>query len=154
MKPGAFTQLYVHIIFAVKYRSRILTKEIRPTIYTYMSGIIAARKNKAIIINGVSDHIHILVGLNPNEKVSDIVANLKRSTTLYINENKLVRGLFKWQDGYGAFSYSKSQLDKVYKYISNQERHHKRKTFKEEYVELLDRFEVKYDRKYLFDFFE
>lgn len=154
MKPGAFTQLYVHIVFAVKYRERMLVNEIREELFKYISGIITNRKHKAIIINGVADHIHILIGLNPNDKISDLVACIKRESSSFINEKKFFRGKFHWQEGYGAFSYSRSQLDDVYKYILNQEAHHKRRTFREEYVELLKRFEIKYDEKYLFDFFE
>ena len=154
MKPGAFTQLYVHLVFAVKYRERFLTKEIRDELFKYISGIISNRKHKVIIINGIADHIHILIGLNPNDKISDLVACLKRESSSFINEKQFFRGKFHWQDGYGAFSYSRSQLDVIYKYIANQEFHHKKKTFREEYVELLKRFEVKFDEKYLFEFFE
>ncbi len=154
MKPGVFTKLYTHLIFAVKYRNMLLIKEIRPTVFKYISGIITKRKHKSIIVNGVSDHIHILVGLNPNDKISDLVGNIKKSSSTFINDNKLLHGTFHWQDGYGAFSYGRSNLDKVYKYIENQEQHHRRKTFREEYVGLLEKFEVEYDKRYLFEFFE
>lgn len=132
MKPGAFTQLYVHIVFAVKYRERILTKEIRDELFKYISGIINNRKHKVIIINGVSDNIHILIGLNPNDKISDLVGCIKRESSSFINEKKWFLGKFHWQDGYGAFSYGRSQLDDVHKYIANQEMHHKKRTFREE----------------------
>ncbi|MEJ5263537.1 MAG: IS200/IS605 family transposase [Ignavibacterium sp.] len=154
LKPGAFTQLYVHLIFAVKYRESLLTKEIREEVFKYISGIISNRKHKVLIINGMPDHIHILIGLNPNDKISDLVASIKRESSSFINGKKFFRGKFHWQDGYGAFSYSRSQLDVVYKYIANQEIHHKKRTFREEYVELLKKFEIKFDDKYLFDFFE
>ncbi|HQI40953.1 MAG: transposase [Ignavibacteriales bacterium UTCHB2] len=154
MKPGAFTQLYVHLVFAVKYRERLLTKEIRDELFKYISGIISNRKHKVIIINGMTDHIHILIGLNPNDKISDLVACVKRESSSFVNEKKFFRGKFHWQDGYGAFSYSRSQLDVIYKYLANQEAHHKKSTFREEYVELLMRFEIKFEEKYLFDFFE
>ncbi|MCW8809745.1 MAG: IS200/IS605 family transposase [Ignavibacteriaceae bacterium] len=154
MKPGSFSQLYVHIVFAVKYRERLITKEMRDELFRYMSGIISNRKHKVIIINGVADHIHILIGLNPNDKISDLVACIKRESSSFINDRKWFRGKFHWQDGYGAFSYGKSQLDGIYKYITNQEAHHKKRTFREEYVELLKKFEIKYDDKYLFDFFD
>lgn len=117
MKPGAFTQLYIHIVFAVKYRERLLTKEIRDELFKYISGIITNRKHKVIIINGVLDHIHILIGLNPTDKISDLVGCIKSETSTFINEKKWFRGKFHWQDGYGAFSYSRSQLDNIYKYI-------------------------------------
>lgn len=154
MKPGAFTQLYIHLVFAVKYRERLLVKEIRDELFKYISGIISNRKHKVIIINGMADHIHILLGLNPSDKISDLVACIKRETSSFINEKKFFRGKFHWQDGYGAFSYGRSQLDDIYKYIANQEMHHKKRTFREEYVELLKRFEIKFDDKYLFDFFD
>jgi REP element-mobilizing transposase RayT len=154
MKPGSFTQLYVHIVFAVKYRERLLTKEIRDELFRYIAGIITNRKHKVIIINGVNDHIHILIGLNPNDKISDLVACIKRESSSFMNDKNYFRGNFHWQDGYGAFSYSRSQLDDVYKYILNQEAHHKKQTFREEYVELLKRFEIQFDEKYLFVFFD
>lgn len=154
MKPGVFSQLYIHIVFAVKYRERLLRKEIKEELFKYISGIITNRKNKMIIINGVSDHIHLLIGLNPNEKISDLVGCIKRESSSFMNEKKWFRGKFHWQDGYGVFSYSRSQLDGVYKYISNQEIHHKKRTFHQEYVELLKRFEIKYEEKYLFEFFD
>jgi REP element-mobilizing transposase RayT len=154
MKPGVFTQLYVHIVFAVKYRERLLTKDMREEIFKYIGGIITNRKHKVIIINGVADHIHILIGLNPNDKISDLIGCIKRESSSFINEKKFFRGKFHWQDGYGAFSYSRSQLDNIYKYISNQETHHSKRTFREEYLELLERFEIKYDEKYLFDFID
>ena len=154
LKPGTFTQIYIHLIFAVKYRDRLLNKEIRPEVFKYISKIITNRNHKPYIVNGVSDHIHILIGYNPNDKIPDLVCNIKRSSSTFINEKKLLPGTFHWQGGYGAFSYSKSQVNRVFNYIKNQENHHKRKKFKKEYVELLDRFDVGYNKKYLFEFFE
>lgn len=154
MKPGVFTQLYIQLVFAPKYRDRLLKAEIRPEIFSYISGIITKRKHKSIIINGMLDHIHILFGLNPNDRISDLVGTIKKSSSTFINEKDWFRGKFHWQDGYGAFSYGKSQLDNVYKYIRDQEIHHKKRTFREEYIELLKRFEIEYDEKYLFEFFE
>ena len=154
MKPGAYTQLYIHLVFAIKYRERLLTKEIRTELFKYISRIISNRKHKAIIINGMADHIHILIGLNPNDKITDLVACIKRESSSLINEKKFFHGKFYWQDGYGAFSYSRSMLDIIYRYIANQETHHKKRTFREEYVDLLNKFQIKYDVKYLFDFFE
>jgi REP element-mobilizing transposase RayT len=154
LKPGSFTQLYIHIIFAAKYRESLLTKEIRNELFKYISGIITNRKHKTIVINGMADHLHILIGLNPDDKISDLVACIKRETSSFINNKKWFLGKFHWQNGYGAFSYGRSQLDKIYKYIVNQEMHHKKKTFREEYTELLKRFEIKFEEKYLFNFFE
>lgn len=154
MKPGVFTQLYTQLVFAVKYRDRLLTKEIRGEVFSYMSGILTNRKHKSIIINGMSDHAHILFGSNPNDKLSDLVACLKRDSSTFINSKEWLRGKFQWQEGYGAFSYSRSQLDKIYNYILNQEKHHNRRSFREEYTELLKRFELDYEEKYLFEFFD
>ena len=154
MKPGVFTQLYTQLVFAPKYRERLLKQEIRSEIFSYISGIITNRKHKSIIINGVSDHVHILIGLNPNDKISDLVGAIKRSSSTFINEKRWFRGKFHWQDGYGAFSYGKSQLNRIYKYIKNQESHHQKRTFHDEYIELLKRFEIEYDKRYLFEFFE
>jgi len=154
MKPGVFTQLYIHLVFAPKFRDRLLKKEIRAEVFSYISGIITKRKNKSIIINGMEDHVHILIGLNPSDSISDIVGTVKKSSSAFINEKGWFRGKFHWQDGYGAFSYGRSQLDHVYRYIKNQEIHHRKRTFREEYIELLKRFEIEYDEKYLFKFFE
>ena len=153
MKPGVFTQLYVQFVFAVKYRDRMLNDSIRKELFSYMSGTATNLKHKSIIINGVSDHVHVFLGLNPSISISDTVWELKRSSSLFINNKKWFKFKFQWQDGYGAFSYSKSQIDNVYKYIENQEQHHKKTTFKEEYIDFLEKFEIKYDSKYLFDFF-
>ncbi len=154
MKPGVYTQLYTHIVFAVKYRDRLLKRESRPEVFSYISGIISNRKHKSIIINGVSDHIHILIGLNPNDKISDLVATIKRSSSMFINQQNWFRGKFHWQDGYGGFSYSRSQLENVYRYIENQETHHKKQSFRQEYIKLLENFKIEYNEKYLFEFFD
>ncbi len=153
MKPGVFTQIYIQLVFSPKYRDRLLTGEIRSELFSYMSGIVTNRKHKSIIINGMPDHVHILIGANPNDSISDLVASLKRDSSSFINGKKWFRGKFHWQDGYGAFSYGRSQLDKIYNYILNQEKHHNRRTFREEYRELLKKFEVEYYEKYLFGFF-
>ena len=154
MKPGVFTQLYIHIVISPKYRDRLLIKEIRSEVFSYISGILTNRGHKSIIINGMADHAHIFYGENPNDKISDLVGCIKRESSNFINSKNWFRGKFHWQDGYGAFSYSRSQLDAVYNYIANQEKHHKKKSFKEEYTELLQKFAVKYDEKYLFEFFD
>ena len=154
MKPGTFTQLYIQLDFAVYKRENLLTIEIRPRIFEYISGIISSMKHKSIIVNGVADHVHILFGLNPNVSISDTVHDIKRSSSLFINENKLMNYHFKWQAGYGAFSYSRTQIEKVYEYIKNQESHHFSKSFREEYINILESNELEYNSEYLFDFFE
>ena len=154
MKPGVFTQLYIQLVFSPKYRERLLVKEIRGEIFSYINGIITNRKHKSIIINGMPDHIHILYGANPDDKISDLVACIKRESSSFINSKNWFRQRFHWQDGYGAFSYARSQLDRVYNYIAGQEQHHKKQSFKEEYIDFLRKFEIGYNEKYLFEFFE
>ena len=111
-------------------------------------------KHKSIIVNGVSNHVHILLGLNPSKSISDTVHDIKRRTSLFINNEKLCIGKFAWQEGYGGFTYSRSQLANVYNYILNQEKHHNKKTFKEEYIQFLEKFKVEFDEKFLFDFLD
>ncbi|MCK9208475.1 MAG: IS200/IS605 family transposase [Salinivirgaceae bacterium] len=154
MKPGTFTQLYVQLVFVIKNREAMLHENIRHRVFEYVSGIVTEMKHKSIIVNGVSNHIHIFVGLNPNISISDTVHDIKRSSSLFINSEKLCRGHFAWQEGYGAFTYSRSHINNVYKYIQNQEKHHKKVLFKEEYIQFLKKFEIDYDERFLFDFFE
>lgn len=146
--------MYVHIVFAVKYREAILTDNIRSKVFEYISGIVTNLKHKSIIINGYRDHIHILIGLNPAVSISDTVHDIKRSSSLYINENKLCKGRFLWQEGYGAFTYSRSDLDNVYRYIDNQENHHSKHSFRNEFVSLLELAGIEYQKDFLFEFLE
>ena len=154
MKPGTYTQLYIQLVFAVKNREAMLHRDIRNRVFEYMSGIISKMKHKSIIVNGVSDHTHILIGLNPLKSISETVRDIKRSSSLFINEQKLCNSKFAWQEGYGAFTYSRSQLDNVYNYILNQETHHRKQTFKEEYIQFLKRFEIEFEKQFLFKFME
>jgi len=146
--------MYVHLVFAVGHREAVLSKSIRPRIFEYMSGIVSGQKHKSIIINGVADHVHILLGLNPTISVSDTVHDLKRSSSLFINENRLMPGRFCWQEGYGGFTYSHSQLDNVYKYIERQEAHHAKNSFRVEYLNMLEMHEVEYNPDFIFAFFD
>jgi len=146
--------MYVQLVFAVSKRENILFKSIRPRIFEYISGIIRDQKHKSIIVNGTSDHIHILYGLNPAVSVSDTVHDIKRGSSLFINNNKLVPGRFSWQEGYGGFTYSRSQVESVYRYIENQEAHHLKGTFREEYLKLLNDNEIDFDSAYLFEFYD
>jgi len=152
MKPGSFTQLYTQLVFAVNHRKALLTKEIRPQVFRYIGGIINDLGHKTIIVNGVSDHIHIFLGLNPKVSISDTVHDINRSSSIFINDNPLSKFHFNWQDGYGAFSYSRSHIDNVYKYIERQEQHHRKEKFRTEYIKFLKKFEVEYDERYLFEF--
>ncbi len=151
---GTFYQIYIQFIFAVHGRENLLHKSWRDEVFKYMSGIIKGKNQKPIIVNGVSDHVHVFVGLRPSIRICDLVRDIKNNSSRFINEKKFLPGKFEWQDGYGAFSYSRSHIDNVYKYIENQEAHHKKRTFKEEYLDLLKKFEVEYNEKYLFKWIE
>ncbi len=122
--------------------------------FKYIAGIIKGKNQKPIIVNGVADHVHVFVGLKPSMSIADLVRDIKNNSSNYINAQKWVRGKFSWQEGYGAFSYAHSQIENVYQYIANQEEHHRKKTFKEEYLEFLRRFEIDYNDQYLFDWID
>ncbi|MCU0474230.1 MAG: IS200/IS605 family transposase [Bacteroidales bacterium] len=154
MKPGTFTQMYVQLVFAVKNRDAELKKDFRGRVFEYMSGIITNLKHKSIIINGTSNHVHILLGLNPSVSISDTVHDIKRSSSLFINNEKLCPCRFSWQEGYGGFTYSRSQIEDVYNYIENQESHHKERTFREEYIDTLTKNEIEFNQQFLFDFWD
>jgi len=151
---GTFSQIYVQCVFAVKGRENVLHKPWREEVFKYMAGIIKGKGQKSIIVNGVSDHVHVFVGLKPAMAISDLVRDLKNNSSNFINDQKFVKGKFSWQEGYGAFSYGHSQIQQVYDYIANQEQHHQKNTFKEEYVEFLQKFEIEYDDRYVFDWLE
>lgn len=154
MKPGVFTQLYIQLVFSPKNRDALLLKPHQEQLWPYMAQTLINLEHKPIIINGMADHVHVFLGLNPKMSISDLVRDLKRSSSLWINEQKWFRGTFAWQDGYGAFSYGRSQIDDVYKYIQRQEEHHKKRNFKEEYLELLRKFDIEFDEQFLFEFFD
>ena len=151
---GTYSQIYIQIVFAVKGRENLIGKVWKDDLYKYMAGIIKNKDQKPIIINGMPDHVHIFVGLRPSMTISDLVRDIKNNSSNFINEGRLVKGKFSWQEGYGAFSYGHSQIEHVYNYILNQEEHHKRKSFKEEYLDFLQKFDVDYTDKYLFDWIE
>lgn len=151
---GTYSQIYIQAVFAVKGRQNLLQKEWRDEVFKYMSGIITNKGQKPIIVNGVEDHAHVFVGLKPSMALSDLVRDVKNNSSNFINDRQWVRGRFNWQEGYGAFSYSHSQIAYVYDYILNQERHHDKQTFKGEYLDLLEKFEIKHDVKYLFEWME
>lgn len=148
---GTFSQIYIQIVFAVKGRENLISKNWHEELNKYIAGIIRAKEQKPIIVNGMPDHIHAFVGLRPSMAISDLVRDIKNNTSNFINDKKFVRGKFSWQEGYGTFSYSHGDIETVYNYILNQEEHHKRKTFKEEYLEFLKEFEVTFDERYLFE---
>lgn len=147
---GTYSQIYIQVVFAVKGRDAFLQKPWRDEVFKYMAGIIKSKNQKPIIVNGVSNHVHLFIGMKPALALSDLVRDIKNNTCKFINDQKFTRGKFAWQEGFGAFSYSHSHIDQVYHYILNQEEHHREKTFKEEYVDILQKFEIEFDEKYLF----
>ncbi len=151
---NTYTQIYIQSIFAVQDRKCLISKTWKDELCKYISGIIKNNKHKPLAINGAADHIHVFAGMKPHQSVSNLLQDIKAYSSSWINNKKLVHGHFNWQTGYGAFSYSHSQIDKVIKYILNQEEHHKRKTFKEEYLALLKIFNIDYNEKYLFKWIE
>ncbi len=147
---NTYTQIHIQSIFAVKNRSSLIQTEWKDELYKYITGIIQKHEHKLLAINGMPDHLHVFFGMRPAQSLSDLMQDIKGSSSKWINERGFVRGRFEWQAGYGAFSYSKSQVPNVISYIENQEIHHQKKTFLKEYVEFLKKFEVDYDERYLF----
>jgi putative transposase len=148
--PNTYTQLFVHFVFAVQNRLCIINQSWKDQLYKYMNGIIEQQGHKLYIINGVSDHIHLLVSMNPTQAPSDLMYHLKRSSSMWINQNKLTMGKFSWQEGFGAFSLGKSQLSEKIRYIENQQDHHKKLSFIDEYLQFLKEYEIEYDERYIF----
>jgi putative transposase len=147
---NTYTQIYIHVVFAVEGRQSLIKPEHNDELQKYISGIISGQRQKLIAINNMPDHLHLLIGLRPDSSLSDLVGDVKTGSSNFLNKKRWIAGRFSWQVGFGAFSYSRSQLDSVVRYIKNQQKHHARKTFREEYVELLEKFEVDYDPKYIF----
>lgn len=148
---NTYTQIYLHIVFAVKGRNNLISKNWKDELYKYITGIVTNEGQKLIAINGMPDHIHILIGLKPDKSLSDLVRDIKANSSRFINDKNWISSKFEWQAGFGAFSYSHSQLSNVINYIQNQEEHHKKKTFKEEYIEFLTAFNVDYKNEYIFE---
>ena len=151
---NTYSQILIHVVFTVKGRANLIDKKWRSDLHKYISGIITSKGQKSIIVNGVGDHIHCFIGLKPSMSLSELIRDVKNNSSKFINENQLVKGKFQWQEGFGAFSYATSQVKNVYNYILNQEEHHKKSTFKEEYIDLLETYEVEYEDDYLFSFVE
>ena len=152
--PGTYSQVYIQIVFAVKGRENLIGKVWKDELYRYIAGIIKGKGQKPIIVNGMADHIHVFVGLKPSLAISDLVRDIKNNSSNFINEQKWIKGRFSWQEGFGAFSYSDGDIEKVYNYILNQEEHHKKKSFKEEYIEFLKECKIQFEEKYLFEWVE
>ena|SRR3972149_2336381 len=151
---NTYTQINIHAIFAVNKRENILLPGFQARLFEYMAGILNNLNNYSLTVNGYRDHVHLFFELYPSKALADIVRIVKSSSSKWINENNFLPGKFSWQEGYGAFSYSRSQRDHVIKYILKQEQHHKKRSFKDEYLDLLNKFEIKFDNHYIFEFFD
>jgi REP element-mobilizing transposase RayT len=148
---NTYTQIYIHLVFAVEGRQNLIKPEHNDELQKYITGIVSAQKHKLIAINNMPDHLHLLVGLRPDASLSDLVREVKTGSSKFISEKRWVAGRFSWQKGFGAFSYSRSQLGTVIRYIGDQQKHHAKKSFREEYIELLEKFNVDYDQRYIFE---
>ena len=147
---NTYNQIHIQFVFAVKHRNGLIHTSFKEELYKYITGIIKFHNHKLLAINGMPDHLHILIGMRPTQSISDLMQDIKGSSSKWINEKKFLKVKFEWQEGYGAFSYSKSQVYIIIDYIKNQEQHHANKTFQEEYLEFLKIFEVEYDARYIF----
>lgn len=147
---NTYSQIYLHFVFAVQNRVSLISQKWQVDLYKYMSGIISNDGHKMYAINGMPDHVHALVSMNPKQSPSDLMHDVKRSSSLWINQNRFVVGKFAWQEGFGVFSYGNSQVPDIATYIEQQERHHGKYTFIEEYTQFLKLFEVEYDERYIY----
>ncbi len=151
---NTYTQIYIHIVFSVAGRQSLLKGEVKDELHRYIAGILSRKRRKLLAINVMPDHLHLLLALEPETALSDLVRDIKANSSRFIRERGWVRGKFAWQEGFGAFSYSRSQLDAVIRYIQNQEKHHSRRSFRDEYLALLRKYGVDYDPRYVFDVHE
>jgi len=147
---NTYTQIYLHVVFAVEGRPNLITPEHNDELQKYITGILSGQKQKLIAINNMPDHLHLLIGIKPDIALSDLVRDVKAGSSKFINERHWVMGRFSWQEGFGAFSYSRSQLGAVIRYIANQQKHHTTTSFHDEYVVLLEKFGVEYNPRYIF----
>ena len=151
---NTFHQIYLQFVFAVQGRRSLIPKEHKGELHRYVTALVQARKAKMLAVNCMPDHTHLFVGFHPSVLISDFVKEIKVQSHEFIKEKKWLKGSFSWQEGYGVFSYSRSHIDRVCKYVLNQEAHHKKKTFKQEYIEFLDKFAVPYEERYLFEWID
>ncbi len=147
---NTYTQIYIQVVFAVEGRQNLLRPEHNDELQKYITGIVSGQNQKLLAVNNMPDHVHLLIGLQADLSLSELVRDIKANSSRFVTEKRWVGGRFSWQEGFGAFSYSRSQIDAVIRYIQNQQSHHARRTFREEYVELLRKFEVDYDERYIF----
>jgi putative transposase len=152
--PNTFSQIYLQFVFAVKHRQTLIPKQHKEELHKYMTALVQNRKAKMIAIHCMPDHSHLFVGFKPVLSISDFVKEIKVESNEFLNAQSWMKHPFKWQEGYGVFSYGQSQIDTVAKYVLNQEQHHKKKTFRQEYLEFLDKFDVLYEERFLPDFFD
>lgn len=148
--PNTFTQIHIQCIFAVKYRAALISYEWKERLLQYITGIVRNHKHKMISINSMPDHLHMLFGMRPDQSLSDLMKFVKGESSEWINKEKFTKSQFRWQEGYGGFSYEKSMIPIVANYIENQELHHKKKSFREEFRELLIEFDIPFDERYIF----
>lgn len=151
---NTFSRIYLQFVFAVRNRACLISSQNKEELHKYITGLVSHRKAKMLAVNSMPDHTHLFVGFKPVISISDFMKEIKVESNEFINNKKWLRGNFSWQDGYGVFSYSHSHIDSVIKYILNQERHHQKKSFREEYREFLKKFEIPFEDKYLFTFFD
>jgi REP element-mobilizing transposase RayT len=151
---GTFSQVYIQYVFAVKGRENLIRPEFEPEVYKYISGIVSGKEQKSLAVNGMPDHIHVLVGLRPAMRISDLARDIKNNSSNFINDKGWLKQKFNWQEGYGAFSYSESNYGKVIDYIKNQKQHHEKRNFRQEYLLLLKKFNIQFEERYLFEFYE
>lgn len=147
---NTYTKLHVHFVFAVKYRAAVIQSDWEERLHKYITGIVQNNGHKMLAINSATDHLHLFAGINPKQSLSDLMQVVKGDSSEFINLHKFTKRKFNWQSGYGAFSNSYSQIDSVVKYILNQKNHHRKKTFREEYIKMLDEYGIQYDEKYIF----
>jgi len=147
---NTYTQIHIQFVFVVKFRKALIDKSFKQELYKYMTGIVQSYGHKMLAINGVEDHVHVFIGMRPTQSISDLMQDVKGSSSKWINEKKFLKVKFEWQEGYGAFSYSKSHVQKIINYVNNQEKHHAKQTFRDEYIEFLKKFDIEYDERYIF----
>lgn len=148
---NTFTQVHIQIVFSVRSRASLIKDEWREDLHRYITGIVQNKGHKMLAINSMPDHIHVFIGMKPEAALSDLVRDIKSNSSRWVNDEKPMRVKFEWQEGYGAFSYSHSQIGDVIAYIQKQQEHHRRKPFREEYLEFVKKFDIAYDPRYLFD---
>ena len=148
--PNTYTQIHIQFVFAVKFRKALIEDSYKQELYQYITAIVQSYGHKMLAINGVADHIHIFIGMRPTQSISDLMQDIKGNSSKWVNDKKFLKVKFEWQGGYGAFSYSKSHVQNVIKYVKNQEKHHAKQTFRAEYIDFLKKFDIEYDERYIF----